>query len=404
MPLPSSVRSYSIRPLVSSLYDELVRIRRTIHRHPELGMREERTSALVAGELEKLGLDVARGVGGTGVVGLLFSTRPDKKEGTLLLRADMDGLPIQEENPGIDYASEVPGVMHACGHDGHTAILLGTAMAAAAMRNRLPGDLKFVFQPAEEGPGGAMPMIDGGVLEDPKVTAAVGLHLDTDEAVGTVGLRPGPMMAAADEFELLVTGRGGHGAYPHQTVDAIVVGAHIVTALQTLVSRNTDPTAAAVVTVGIFEGGHNFNIIAERVRMKGTVRTFDPSLRERLKQRVGEVSETVARAMGAKCEMIYRDGYPPVVNDEGMTALLRSTVSGLLGEGAVSADLMSMGGEDMSYFLERVPGVFFFLGGRNEEKGLVHPHHSPRFDFDEAAMPLGVEIFLRFIEAHFQRD
>lgn len=402
MSQPFKLSSFPIREEIRSLFPDMVRIRRRIHRHPELGMQEKETSTLVAKELETMGLEVRTGVAGTGVVGLLRSDHPGKKSGVLLLRADMDALPMQEENPGIDYASEVPNVMHACGHDGHVATLLATARVASRMRRTLPGDLKFVFQPAEEGPGGALPMIEEGVLSDPAVTGAVGLHLSTEHEIGSVAVRAGPMMASADEFELRVVGQGGHGAYPHETVDAIVVGSHIVTALQTLVSRNTDPTQAAVVSVGTFNAGHNFNIIAAEARLRGTVRTFDSTLKDELKGRLGDLCRSVAEGMGARCEFVYRDQYPPLVNDQGMTDLVVEVASEMVGREAVDTNLLSMGGEDMCYFLQKVPGVFFFLGSHNPAKGPKTPHHSPNFDFDEEAMPLGVEIFLRFVDHYFR--
>ncbi|MBU1701344.1 MAG: amidohydrolase [Candidatus Eisenbacteria bacterium] len=383
----------------------MVRWRRTIHRHPELGLKEEKTAAYIVDELQSANLDdIKTHVGGTGVVGLLKSTNPNRKQGVLLLRADIDALPIQEENPGIDYASEIPGVMHACGHDGHTAILLATAHAAGILRDKLPGDLKFVFQPAEESPGGALPMINDGVMENPTVTGAVGLHIDTHQPVGRAQTRSGPVMAAADEFEILIMGKGGHGAYPHNTVDAVVVGSYVVTALQTLVSRNTDPNQAAVVTIGRFESGSNFNIIAETAHLWGTLRTFDPELRKTLKQRINDLSHAICQSLGAACEFIFESHYPPVVNDEGMTDLMVAAAREVLGPDGVGMDLISMGGEDMAYYLQRVPGVFLFLGAGNAERGLVEPHHSPHFNFDEEAMPLGVEIFLRFTEAFFAKN
>jgi amidohydrolase len=398
---PTSLSRFGIRREVLELFPEMVEIRRRIHRRPELGMREVETAELVASQLEKAGLEVRRGVGGTGVVGLLQVPSP-RREGALLLRADMDALPIQEENPHLDFASEVPGVMHACGHDGHTAILLAAARVAAARREQLPGHVKFVFQPAEEGPGGALPMIRDGVLEDPPVSAAVALHLDSDQPVGSVGVKAGPMMAAADEFCMKVVGKGGHGAYPHQAVDAIVAASHLVVALQTLVSRNTDPNAAAVVSIGTFKAGHNFNIIAEEAELTGTLRTFEPAIRDHLKTRLHDLSQSITSAMGARCEFQFKDGYPPVVNDERMTAMLVEVASELLGKDHVTTDLVSMGGEDMAYFLQEVPGVFFFLGAGNPDKGIVHPHHSPHFDFDEEAMPLGVELLLRMVERYLE--
>lgn len=386
-----------IRPEVRGRFDSMVRLRRDLHAHPELGFREARTADQVVRFLEKSALGCRTGIAKTGVCAVARGAGSGGR--TILFRADMDGLPIQEESDR-DYASKHDGVMHACGHDGHTTILLHTAEVAQRNGGSLPVDCKFVFQPAEEGPGGALPMIGEGVLGDPDVEAAFGLHLWTPMPVGGVAVTAGPFMAAADEFELVVHGRGGHGAYPHQTVDAVVVGSHIVTALQTLVSRNASPMQTAVVTVGTFHAGSNFNIIAETARMKGTLRTFDPELRDLLIRRLEEVSTGTARVFGAECEFVFVEHYPALVNDPAMAEFVAGVASEVLGPENVKRDLVSMGGEDMAYFLQKVPGCFFFLGAGNEAKGCGHPHHSPHFDFDEDAMAIGSEILLRIAERY----
>jgi len=352
----------------------------------------------VRGRLEGAGLELRAGIARTGLRALVRGSGPR----TILFRADMDALPIQEESEK-PYASTVPGVMHACGHDGHTSILTETALLSQEARAGLEGSLAFVFQPAEEGPGGARPMIEEGVLEDPAPEAAFGLHLWTGIPVGKIAVTSGPFMAAADEFRITIQGRGGHGALPHEAIDAVVVGSYLVTALQTLVSREADPMKTAVVTVGSFHGGSNFNIIAETAEMKGTLRTFDPALRERLVVRLREVCEGLARSLKAECEFVFEPHYPPTINDPAMAEFVAEVAAGLVGPQNVVRDLVVMGAEDMSYFLERLPGCYFFIGGANPEKGMSHPHHNPRFDFDEDALLLGCEMFLRIQESYFER-
>ena len=387
-----------IRAGVRELHEEMIRFRRDLHAHPELGMQEERTAKRVAEALQSYFTDVQTGIAKTGVSAVL---RP---EGTgsraIMLRADMDALPIQEET-SAEYASRKPGVMHACGHDGHTSILLHTAEVAAARPEALGGTVRFVFQPAEEQPGGALPMIREGILENPPIEAAFGLHLWTSLPIGKVAVTAGPMMAAADEFELVVRGRGGHGALPHETVDAVVVASHLVAALQTLVSRNADPTKTAVVSVGMLHAGENFNIIAETARLRGTMRTFDTEVREVLVRRLREVAEGVCATFGAQCEFHFEGVYPAMVNDPRMADFVAKIAADVVGAENVVRDLVLMGAEDMSYFLREVPGAYLFLGAGNEERGITHPHHSPHFDFDEDAMPIGAEILLRIMERYW---
>ena len=389
-----------IRPAVRELAGSMVELRRELHENPELGFREERTAARVARELRRDFDDVRERIAKTGVTALL---KPDGAAGrAILLRADMDALPIQEEG-SIPYASKKAGVMHACGHDGHTSILLHAARAAAGGGARIPGAVRFVFQPAEEGPGGALPMIRERILRDPPIEAAFGLHLWTSLPVGKVAVTSGAMMAAADEFEIVVRGRGGHGALPHQTIDAVMIGSHLVVALQTLVSRNVDPTRTAVVSVGLFQSGDNFNIIAETARLRGTLRTFDPEVRDLLIARLRQLAEGICASFGAGCDFHFQDHYPALVNDPEMADFVAEVAAGVVGPENVVRDLVLMGGEDMSFFLREAPGAFLFLGAGNEARGLVHPHHSPRFDFDEAAMPIGAEIFLRIMERYWDR-
>ena len=383
--------------------DQLIADRRDIHRHPELAYAENRTAEIVAGRLTGYGFDVKRAVGRTGVVGLL--KRSDADGRTLLYRADMDALPIEEEND-VDYKSQNAGVMHACGHDAHVAIGLGVARRIAAERDRTMGNIKFAFQPAEEGGNGAVAMIDDLVLDSPAVTGIVGLHMWNNMPTGKVGVFAGPMMAAADEFELTIHGVGGHGAMPHQTVDAVVTAAQVVIALQTVVSRNVSPLDSAVVTVGRLAAGSAFNVIAGSATLSGTVRTFSKETYQAIPGMVERVIKGVTESMGATFELNYRRMTPPLVNDPAMCELVSECAAEVLGRENVISDnsVPTMGSEDMAYFLERAPGCYFFLGSRNEERGLIHPHHSPRFDIDENALPIGVEIMTRVIRRYLGRE
>ncbi len=378
----------SLRDDVQTLAEETVALRRELHMHPELGFQEVNTSRIVAERLRALGLEVQTGIAGTGVVGLLRGARPGR---TVLLRADMDALPIEEEND-VPYRSQVPGTMHACGHDGHTSGLLTVARLLSARRDDLAGTVKFCFQPCEESPpGGAKPMIEAGVLENPHVDAVFGLHLWQNLPIGTIGVISGPAMANSDRFTIRVQGRGGPAAQPHQTVDAVAVASQIVVALQTVVARNVSPLKAAVVTVGSFQAGTTFNVIADTAELKGTIRTFDPELRESVPARVEAVARGVAEALGATVTWEFLRGYPATVNDPAMADLVRAAAAEVVGPDRVIEAPQTMGAEDMSYFLERVPGCYYIVGSRNPEKGLVWGHHHPRFDFDEEALANGIE-------------
>jgi amidohydrolase len=369
---------------------EVVADRRAIHRHPELGYKEERTASLVASRLRSLGLDDVRtGVGGTGVVGLLRGELPGR---TVLLRADMDALPIQEDR-GLPYASEVPGVMHACGHDAHTAMLLGAARLLAERRGALRGAVKLMFQPAEENGGaGAKRMIEDGVLDDPPVDAAFAMHV-ARHAVGQVGLLAGPSSGSADRFIITVRGRGGHASAPHLAVDPVVVGAYIITALQTLVSREVSPGDQAVVTVGSLTAGTIFNAIPDTATLKGTFRASTREVRDHLRQRIQETAQGVATAMRATADFEdYGVGYPPVVSDAAMVEVARAAAASVVGEAGVLESQREMGGEDFSFVLERVPGAFIRLGTHDPAWGEPKPAHSPRFQLSEEALPIGVAV------------
>lgn len=378
----------TVRDEVQALAEETIALRRELHKQPELGFQEFNTSRIVAEQLRALGLEVRTGIAGTGVIGLLRGSRPGR---TVLLRADMDALPIEEEND-VSYRSRVPGTMHACGHDGHTAGLLAVARLLHARRDDFAGTVKFCFQPCEESPpGGAKPMIEEGVLEDPRVDAVFGLHLWQNLPLGQIGIIPGPAMANSDRFTITVQGRGGHAAQPHQTIDSVVVASQIVVALQTIVARNVSPLEPAVVTVGSFQAGTTFNVIADTAELKGTIRTFDPELRQSLPARVEAVARGVAEALGASITWEFLEGYPATVNDPAMAELVREVATEVVAPEQVVRPDPTMGGEDFAYFLRERPGCFWFVGTRNEERGLTYGHHHPRFDIDEAALPIAIE-------------
>jgi amidohydrolase len=313
----------------------------------------------------------------------------------------MDALPIDEEND-VPYKSRVPNVMHACGHDGHTAILLAAARVLSERRDKLAGTVKFLFQPCEERPpGGAKPMIEAGVLENPKVDAVFGLHLAQELPAGTVAARSGPIMAAADMFRLEIKGKGGHAAYPHECVDAALIGAQVLVALHAIVAREVKPTEPAVITVGQIAAGSAPNVIPDTALLRGTVRTFDKKLRQQLAKRVEEVAVGVARAMRADCVCTYEWGYPATVNEPKMTDLVLDVARDVVGADRIAPREQSMGGEDFSYFLEQRPGCFFNVGTRNESRGLIWGHHHPKFDIDdEASLPVGVDMFVKLVERY----
>jgi amidohydrolase len=373
---------------------DLVSWRRDLHRHPELGFQEIRTAGIVARHLGELGMEIQTGVGHTGVVGVLDGHQPGP---VVMVRFDMDALPIAEETTH-DFKSETPGVMHACGHDGHVAIGLGVATLLARHRQELRGSVKFVFQPAEEGEGGAMAMLKDGVLANPRPDAAFGLHIYNQLPLGVVTAGAGPVMAAAERFHCRVTGRGGHGAMPHQTVDAVVVASQIVAALQTVVSRNVNPAEMAVVTVGSFHAGSAFNIIAEQAELWGTIRTLDEATHQTVLRRVREIVEGTARAMGASAQLDIEELTVAVVNDAQAAARVRQAAARVVGAENVSDQQLWGASEDMSYFLRTVPGCFFFVGASRAEKEF--PHHNPRFDFDEAVLAQGVAILCETVAGY----
>ncbi len=362
-------------------------LRRDFHMHPELGFQEHRTSQKVAQVLRELGLEVHTGIAETGVVAVLSTGKPGPR---LLLRADMDALPIQEANE-VPYASQNPGVMHACGHDGHMAILLTVARMFAQHREALSGTVLFLFQPAEEGLGGAERMIHEGVLDRFAPEMALALHLWNGKPVGWVGLAPGPVMAAADEVNIHLRGRGGHGAMPHLARDPVTAAGHLIVALQSLVAREVSPLDPAVLSIGRVQGGTAFNIIPEEVFLQGTLRTFNAETRVYLKRRVRELAEQMARAFQCEARVEWVESTPAVVNHPQVTQQVEEAIRQVWPEAVIQTE-RTMGSEDMAFFLERVPGCYFFVGSGNPDKGLDAPHHHPRFDFDEEVLPYGAAL------------
>ena len=381
-----------LKSRVQKLGESLVGWRRTLHRRPELGFEEHETAAFVAARLRELGADVKTGVGRTGVVGVLRA--PAAKRPPVLLRADMDALPI-EEAPGRPYGSEIAGRMHACGHDGHMAMLLGAATVLADVRKRLDRDVVLCFQPGEEGFGGAEAMIEDGVLTEHGVGEVYGLHLWSLFPVGTVQLRVGPAMAAQDEFVASIVGKGGHGAMPHEAKDPVVAAALAIVALQSVVARSIDPIQPAVVSVGSFNAGTAANVIPEAATLRGTLRSFDDGVRETLRRRVREVLEGTASAAGCRVEFTLIPGYPAVVNDAAAVARVRAHAAIVVGEVNVVDPAPMAAAEDFAYFLRKAPGAFAFIGAGNTARNIVAPHHSPHFDIDEAALPVGAELLAR---------
>ncbi|MDF5721341.1 MAG: M20 family metallopeptidase [Rhizonema sp. PD37] len=386
-----------VRLAVQSLQPQLVEWRRRLHQKPELGFKEKLTADFISQKLVEWGIEHQTGIAQTGIVAVINGNKLSTGK-VLAIRADMDALPIQELNE-VPYCSQHDGVMHACGHDGHTAIALGTAYYLHQHRDSFTGTVKIIFQPAEEGPGGAKPMIEAGVLKNPDVDAIIGLHLWNNLPLGTVGVRAGALMAAVELFHCKILGKGGHGAMPHQTVDSVVVAAQIVNALQTIVARNVNPIDSAVVTVGELHAGTTCNVIADTARMHGTVRYFNPDYNDFFEQRLEQIISGISQSYGASYDLNYTKLYPPVINDAGMAELVRSVAQEVIETPmGVVPECQTMGGEDMSFFLQAVPGCYFFLGSANSEKNLAYPHHHPRFDFDETALAMGVEMFVRCVE------
>jgi amidohydrolase len=385
----------SPRAAVQALIGDAIVARRDLHHHAELSYEEHYTQQLIVDRLRAFGLEDVRTLAKTGVTALVRGARDGPN---LLWRADIDGLPLKEET-GLPFACESGEAMHACGHDGHTAIALGLAaalMSASGGRERLAGTVRLAFQPAEERIGGAKDMIAEGVLDEPRVEQVFGLHILAGVSVGEARIGPGPCFAAGTHFRIIIRGRGGHASTPQDTVDPIVVAAHAVVALQTVVSRSVASRDEAVLTIGRIQGGNRGNIIPDEVMMSGSVRTFDPRVLDLVLARMEEILAGEAAAFGAEYRFDHST-IPAVVNDASCAEIVRRAAAGFLGAERVRPE-RQMGSDDMAYFLEARPGAYFFLGGGNAAKGITHPHHTSRFDFDEDCLGLGIELALRIIE------
>jgi amidohydrolase len=377
-----------IRKKSEKLFDWLVEIRRDLHAHPEIGLQEIRTSAKVAEELRALGLEVQTGIGTTGVVGLLRGGSPGR---TIAIRADMDALPITEET-GLPFASKNKGVMHACGHDGHVAMALGTARVLSELRERLRGNVKFIMQPAEENYGGARNLVEEGALENPAVDAIIALHIDAHEPPGKLAIKAGPIGASVDVFMVSINGKGGHSSEPQKTVDPIHVAAHTIIALQTMITRALDARDPVVISVCSIQGGTAFNVIPDNVHFGGTVRTLSEEQRREVPKRMEDIVRSAASTWGATADFTYIHGASVTANEPGMTDLLRRTAVDLWGSGGVvEMQKPHMGSEDYCYFLEKVPGAMGMLGAAKTGEP-QYPGHHPKFDFDEKCLPLGVQL------------
>lgn len=384
---------------LQEIYPELVTFRRDLHMYPELSFHEENTAKKVAEKLASLGIEVQTGVGGMGVVGILKGGKPGK---TVALRADFDALPIQDEKE-VSYKSRIPGVMHACGHDIHTSGLLGVAQVLSEFRDELPGNVVFLHQFAEElPPGGAKAMVEAGCLEG--VDVVYGAHVASDLPVGVVGIGNGYVTASADSFEIVLYGKGGHGAYPHTAIDPIVLGSQVVMNLQQIASRQVDPLKQVVLSVCSFiGGGEAFNVIPDQVRLKGTVRTYDEEVRVAVEQSLRRIVVASCQAMGATCEIVYKRGYPATWNDETETPLVEAEAKRIFGDGQVLRMPPGMGGEDFAYFAQERPATFFMVGGGNPDISATYPHHHPKFDVDERSMLQTAQLFIAALLAYQAR-
>ena len=379
-----------IKKEIAALNDELISLRRDFHQHPELGFEEFRTGKIVAEYLENLGLEVERNVAKTGVVGLLRGNQPGK---TIALRTDMDALPVEEQT-GLEFESQTKGLMHACGHDGHLAMMLIAAKVLSSKKDKIKGNIKFIFQPNEEDAGAEI-MIGEGILENPKVDAAIGIHLWSPIESGKVGVLTGPLMASSYYFKLSINGKGGHGGAPHTAISPILAGIDMIKAIQGMVTNEIDALKPTIVTFGKFNSGTFNIIIPETAEIEGSLRCLHPDT-EAVQERMREIIESVSKIHGAKASIEFKCGNGLVNNDPEMTALVREVAENNVGkENILTSDISVMLGEDFSAFSDRVPSTFIFLGVANEEKGTDYPHHHPKFNIDENVLPIGVEMHVR---------
>lgn len=381
------IKNQTLIEKVMAIEPWLIDIRRDFHRHPELGMAEFWTSGKIAEALTTLGIPHRCNVANTGIVGLIKGGKPGK---TVALRADMDGLPIPEAT-GLPYSSLIAGHMHACGHDAHLAILLGAARVLNSFKTELPGNIKLFFQPAEETVGGAKPMIEAGCMENPHVDYVLGLHVTPYAEVGQILIRSGKICAASDGLAITIRGKSAHAAYPEEGTDAIVIAAQVVTALQSIISRNLSPLDSAVITLGIINGGHKENIIADEVLLGGTIRTLDPISRIKIREKIQSLVAGVAAGLGGEGTVEYKEGYPPVINDERLVKLIETNAAALLGkENVLFKEHPSMGVEDFAHYCQAAPSAFYYLGCGNQALGITAPGHSSQFQIDEACLKTGV--------------
>ena len=377
-----------LKSLIKEQATDIIQYRRDLHGIPETGFNEVKTAAYIKNELEKLGLSPKTQIAHHGIIATLAGKDPNQGK-TLLIRADMDGLAIQEET-NLPFASTHKGFMHACGHDGHSAMVLGAARVLKSLAPQLKGNLKFLFQPAEEGPGGAKPMIEAGAMENPSVDYVVGAHLWPALAHGKLGIKGGPLMAAMDFFELTLKGKGGHGAMPHLCTDPIDTAVQVINALQRIASRQMNPISPTVVTVGSIQGGSSHNIIPDEVLIKGTTRTFDKGVWNTWPQKMETIIKGVCQSMGADYDFDYKQGYPPTLNDDAMAEQLKKSGEKVVGKGNIVEPEPTMGGEDISFFLERAKGCYVFIGTGTPG---CPPLHNSKFDFDENLLLTGVELY-----------
>lgn len=385
-----------------ALREELIARRRDLHRHPELAFEEHRTAALIAEELNHLGLEVQTGIGKTGVVGILEG---DHAGPTVLYRADMDALPVHEQNE-VDYASQTPGVMHACGHDGHVTIALGVAKLLAQHRDRIAGRVKFVFQPAEEIGAGALAMVQDGVLKDPAPEVVLGLHLWNPLPMGRIGVAEGGVMAGCAIFQVIIKGRGGHAALPYETIDPVVCAGQLVTALHGLVGRkiNLLESAAVLSVTSIQTSSHAYNVIPDQVEIRGTFRTLNAETGQLIAEQIRQMSEAAGQSAGCAVEVTITHQTAPVMNHPAVVARVRQSAAALWGEDYLDATARTMAAEDVSYLMSDVPGAYLFLGSSNPARGLTYGHHHPCFDFDEEALPRGVALMMAAIAGYVMND